>query len=224
MIVTRFIFHTNAGEDIVLCEGETLAHIKALRTKLGESISLRNLRDDFLYIYVVERYEKRSIVLRLIESKEHIVLGGKISLAWCVVDPKTIEKTLPFLNELGVAKLTFILSARSQRNFRIDYDRADRILISSCEQCGRSKKMELCECSLGDFLAQNSNAALLDIGAETPAIEAKNAAFIVGPEGGFSAADYEILSAVPKFHIPTGTILRSETAAIYAASIALTNR
>ncbi|XPV54809.1 MAG: hypothetical protein ACNI3H_07545 [Halarcobacter ebronensis] len=55
-------------------------------------------------------------------------------MAWCIVDPKTIEKELPYLNELGVRKITFISCDYSQKNFKLNFEKLEKILVNSSSQ------------------------------------------------------------------------------------------
>ncbi len=60
-----------------------------------------------------------------------------------MVDTKIVEKALPTLNEIGVSSITFIYCKRSQRNFKLDFKRLEKILISSSQQSGRDNLMNL---------------------------------------------------------------------------------
>ena len=136
----QFVYHPDAGEEILKIEGEIYNYIfKVRRHKNGEVIPLRNMEDGYLYFYRIDEEDRRKATLILVE-KEHteIVPKGFFHLLWCIVDPKTIEKTLPMLNEIGVGKITFIYCERSQKNFRLRLDKLQKILINSSQQCGRS--------------------------------------------------------------------------------------
>ncbi|MDR2904610.1 MAG: 16S rRNA (uracil(1498)-N(3))-methyltransferase [Helicobacteraceae bacterium] len=221
----RFLFHAQAGESSLVLGGADSAalHIKALRLQAGSRVNLRNLADDNLYEYEIALLDRRKAVLNLLSSRREIVLGGGGALAWFVTDPKTIEKTLPFLNELGVGKLNLVWGERSQGNFRLDLTRFDRIVAASCEQCGRSRKMIVAEAKLADLTSASADLAVLDFGGEVLTSSNKtriaNKTIVIGAEGGFGARDLELLTPFPKFSLGGALILRSETAAIYAATL-----
>ncbi|MFH5330682.1 16S rRNA (uracil(1498)-N(3))-methyltransferase, partial [Campylobacter coli] len=42
----QFLYHKQAGEEILKLKGEEFAHLKARRIKESEILSLRNLEDD----------------------------------------------------------------------------------------------------------------------------------------------------------------------------------
>ncbi len=141
-----------------------------------------------------------------------------LHLGWCVVDPKTIEKTLPMLNELGVGKISFVYCARSQKNFRLDFDRFTRILINSSQQCGRSRLMALERFdTLDDYLRAYPDSAVLDFGGEPLPCERSFASILVGCEGGFSGDERKKFGDRPIYGLRTPLILRSETAAVTVA-------
>jgi 16S rRNA (uracil1498-N3)-methyltransferase len=79
-----------------------------------------------------------------------------------MIDPKSIEKSLPMLNESGVARITFIYCERSQKQFRLDFDRLEKILRNSSQQSGRSQQMQLASVdSIEAFIMQYPQSYLL---------------------------------------------------------------
>ena len=95
-----------------------------------------------LYRYKIVNIDGRSAALELVSAEaEQVAASKQLHIGWCVVDSKSVEKVLPLLNELGVAKITFIYCDRSQKNFKPDFKRYERILESSMQQCGRSEMM-----------------------------------------------------------------------------------
>lgn len=198
-------------------------HLKALRVREGERLFLRTLQDDGLYEYRLDAFGRREAQLSLIAGTQTPILPpNSTHLAWCIVDPKTIEKTLPFLNELGVGKLTLLWCEKSQRSFRPDFGRMERIVTASCEQCGRSRAMMIEAQACETFLAQNPAAALLDFGgAPLSSAALGDRVLIVGPEGGFGPADYARFEGLPRLGVASPLVLRSETALVLAAGALL---
>ncbi|MDR1450871.1 MAG: 16S rRNA (uracil(1498)-N(3))-methyltransferase [Helicobacteraceae bacterium] len=218
----RFLYSENAGEDDLALSGDRFARLKVRRVRVGETVKIRNLQDDNLYDYSVRDLGKSKAILSLTKAALAPVLPARdIAVAWCVVDPKTIDKTLPALNEMGAGKLTLIWSEKSQRDFHLNLDRFDRIIIGSCEQCGRSRKMTIEIKELSVFASENANAAVLDFGGAKLTHESmRDYVVIVGPEGGFGDGDYETLKNPPRFSVDTPLTLRSETAILLIASLA----
>jgi 16S rRNA (uracil1498-N3)-methyltransferase len=143
----------------------------------------------------------------------------ELNIAWCVVEPKNIERVLPTLNELGVASLYFIYCRRSQKNFKIDFKRLDRILLNSSQQSGRGDimKVEILE-RIEDFLELYPNAKMLNF-CDNPLSHRDNInAVVVGSEGGFSDDEVSLFSKDNIVGLDTPMVLRSESAVCGVAS------
>ena len=210
----QFVYHSKAGEQILNIEGEIYSYIfKVRRHKKGEILPLRNMEDGYLYLYRIDEVERRKAVL-VLADKEHkeIVPKRFFHLLWCIIDPKTIEKTLPMLNEIGVSKITFIYCERSQKNFRLRLDKMLKILINSCQQCGRSRLMEMeVLSSLDEALQKYDNIVLIDFCEKTLSCCDNIQRALIGPEGGVTSKEREKFSQMRGLD---GFVLRSETAAV----------
>ncbi len=134
----QFVYHKDAGNERLSVEIREYEHIfKVRRTHLDEVLSWRNLIDRYIYEYKIIHIGKKEAELELVSKQEsHIEPLAKFHLGWSIIDPKIIEKTLPMLNELGVTQITFIYADFSQKNHKLDFDRMQRILVNSSQQCG----------------------------------------------------------------------------------------
>ena len=166
--------------------------------------------------------ERKKAILSLVREEEKIILPNKtLHIGWCVVDPKTVEKILPSLNELGVSKITFIYCDYSQKNFKPNLQRLEKILVNSSQQCGRSALMELDICgSIVEFMDNYPQSYVLDFCKKSiddvPAEEIST--LLVGCEGGFSQEEREGFDNEKVVGFSSNLILRSETALLGAAS------
>ncbi|MFW5619400.1 MAG: RsmE family RNA methyltransferase, partial [Campylobacter hyointestinalis] len=140
-----------------------------------------------------------------------------LTLAWAVVQPSVIEKALPSLNEIGVTKILFVYTDFSQKNIKLDFDRFERILIGSSEQCGRNSiiKFEIFA-SVSELLKVYENVSLVDFGGVNLDTASKNEILFVGSEGGFS--DAERTKFAKSYALNSPNILRSNTAIISVAA------
>ena len=217
-----FFYDKGAGGQTLKIEGQLFEYIyKVRRTREDEKLKFRNLADSGVYIYQTSYVEKKSATLKLIGADDKPSGGNGIHIGWCVVDPKTVEKALPMLNELGVSKIDFIYSKRSQRNFNIRPERFESIIISSCQQCGRSDMMsfDLFE-SLEKWVKAQKEFYTLDFGGENLPKEPTQGVYLVGPEGGFAEDERDLLSKSAKaiFSLDIPLTLKSETACVMIAS------
>lgn len=221
----QYIYHFEAKKPILKLDAKEYAHVlKVRRSKVGDELDFRNMGDDILYTYKIIEINKKFASLDLINEK-HLKIEAKryLHIGWCVVDPKTVEKTLPFLNELGVAKISFVYCDFSQQNFQIDLKRIERILINSSQQCGRSSMMEIeILDNLKDYFKLYPNSKMVDFSRNKLEKNSEISSFLIGCEGGFSHLERNLATSVETIGLQTPMILRSETAIISICSLILT--
>lgn len=218
----QFTFDESCGVNILEVRDDVYKYlIKARRHKINDEIYFRNLKDNNIYLYKLKDIDRKSATFQLISSEEKIVKNSKsLHLGWCVVDPKTVEKYIASLNELGLEKITFIYSDFSQKNFKINFDKLEKIMINSSSQCGRSDiiKLDVCN-SIDEFIKLNDNVYFLDFSKNH--IDSKKSeinTLVIGCEGGFSSKERDILADDKVVGLNSNLILRSETAVISACS------
>lgn len=223
----RFFFDIFAGNNSLDLNGENYNHIvRSQRKKQGDLIRLVNFKDFQIHTYEILQISKNKLFLKLISSQTAVAKTAKTHLAWAVVEPKTVAKTLPFLNELGIFKISFVYTHRSQKNFKLNLERLQTILINSSCQSGRLDLMNLeILDDLQSFVSAYPNASILDFAGEklpnAQKDEQKNTPILVGPEGGFAKEDMQILKALPKYSLNHGLTLKSQTAIIALAARAI---
>lgn len=217
----QFIYHENAGEERLNVDVRDYEHLfKVRRMGVGSRSWWRNLKDENLYEYHLLSVGKKEALLECLEVKTLPVISLKsLHIGWCVIDPKLIEKALPMLNELGVERLSFIYAEFSQKGHKLDYERMERILINSCQQCGRSTRMVIETFnSLVEYFKAYPKSAVLDF-CETKLSENVTLnSVVIGPEGGFSDKERKMFVDKAIFGLSCQSILRSETAVISVAS------
>ena len=218
----QFIYDKNAKNNLLKIEDENYNYIvKARRHKLDDILDFRNLEDDFLYSYKISQIDKKSLFLNLLKKEEKIIENSKkIHLAWCVVDPKTIYENIASLNELGVDKITFVYSDFSQKNFKINFEKLEKILINSSSQCGRSSiiKLDIYK-NIDTFIADNPDTYFLDFSQtsiDSKVLDIKT--LMIGTEGGFSKRERELFNKNFVVGFSSNLILKSQTAIISATS------
>ncbi len=218
----QFIYDKNAKNELLKIEDENYNYIvKARRHKLDDILDFRNLEDDFLYSYKISQIDKKSLFLNLLKKEEKIIENSKkIHLAWCVVDPKTIYENIASLNELGVDKITFVYSDFSQKNFKINFEKLEKILINSSSQCGRSSiiKLDIYK-NIDTFIKDNPDTYFLDFSKtsiDSKVLDIKT--LMIGTEGGFSKRERELFNNNFVVGFSSNLILKSQTAIISATS------
>lgn len=152
-----------------------------------------------------------------------------VTLYLAVIKQDKFELTVQKATELGVTKIVPVYSMLAQRNFRLNKDRLNKIAISACEQCGRSK-LPIIEDAIefDQLLNRTENSYLIfpweretigNIKASLDKTQTEISLFI-GPEGGITEEEKNKLVAVGARSVSLGArILRAETAAIAALSV-----
>lgn len=210
-------------------EAHHLAHV--LRLGPGGEVVLFNGEGTEALAEVV-RIGKREVTLRP-RTISHPPEPTPVPVTLAVAAPKgdrfrwLVEKAA----ELGVARLVPLLTRRTVVDPREGkLDKLRQTMIAACKQCGRSRLMDITEpIKLEAFLAMPAENALRVIlhpkGTPIASLEfAVSAAvtMMVGPEGGFT--DEEVAKAADAGAQVASlgrTILRTETAAIAAAAVAV---
>lgn len=216
-----YLYHQEASKHQLTLTGDEHRYIfKVRRHKLDDTLYLRNLEDGLLHRYLITYIDKRSTILELQESQVLEVKAKKsLHIGWCVIDPKSIEKVITSLNEMGVDRITFIYCKRSQKSFKIDFKRLEKILLNSSQQSGRSEmmKLEMAE-NLGVFLKENPNAKMLNFSENNFISKTKVETIVIGCEGGFHEDEVAQFAAENIIGLDTPLVLKSESAVCAVAS------
>jgi len=217
-----YTFCDDAGKESLHIKGELYKYlIKVRRHNVGDELSFRSHDDiKILHTYKLLHVEPRNAELSLISSKIKEVKADKsLHVGWCIIDVKSIEKVLPSLCEIGVDKITFISCARSQKNFKIDFKRFQRIQEASMQQSGRSSYIDFDTCNcIKDFIELNPNTKVFDFCENTLENTNNFETVLIGCEGGFSKDERNILKNQDSFKLDSPMVLRSESAVLAVAS------
>ena len=216
-----YLYHKEAGQPQLTLLGDDHRYIfKVRRHKVDETLYLRNLEDGLLHRYLITYIDKRSVILELQESQT-LEIKAKVPLhiGWCVIDPKSIEKVLPSLNEMGVDKITFIYCKRSQKSFKVDFTRLEKILLNSSQQSGRSEMMQLeMADDLESFLKVNPESKMLNFSENSVDSQEDIKTIVIGCEGGFHTDEVALFKSENIVGFDTPLVLKSESAVCAVAS------
>lgn len=216
-----YLYQKEAGQPQLTLLGDEHRYIfKVRRHKVDDTLYLRNLEDGLLHRYLITYMDKHSVNLELQESQT-LEIKAKVALhiGWCMIDPKNIEKVLPSLNEMGVEKITFIYCTRSQKSFKPDFKRWEKILLHSSQQSGRSVMMQLNMAeSLETFIAENPHSYLLNFSEHTLSSQSTVDTIVVGCEGGLTKDEVALFEPQRVVGFDTPLVLKSESAVCAAAA------
>lgn len=217
-----YIFDDKAGQTPLTLKGELHKYlIKVRRHDIGDELAFRN-KDDIktLHKYKIVEVEPRSATLELTDSNEFEVNATKdLHIAWCVIDAKSVEKVLPSLCEIGVSKISFIFCERSQKNFKPDFKRYDRIVEASMQQSGRTSLLAFDTYkNIATFIQEYPDTKVFDFTDNVLSGDSDFKRVLIGCEGGFSKMEKELLKTQEVFRLNSPMVLRSESAVMAVAS------
>ncbi len=205
-------------------------HVRVLRLREGEAITLFDGSGGETPATLM-RIDKRCV--EVTTSEHHAVereSDRQITIYAALIANDRMDWMIQKACELGVSSICPMFTERSQRIpgdviKRIEHWRG--VLIAACEQCGRNRIPEIhAPVALAAMVLPltDQSTFLMDADGDTatPSIASGPVSIFVGPEGGFSPDELELLRNRCDHKLRIGrTVLRAETAAIAAlASLA----
>ena len=198
-----------------------------MRLKKGSNLNFFNKEGEWLSeIIFIERDKVEIKFLNKIKEPFKI---SSIELAICLVKKTPIEIILQKATELGVTKITPIVSERTEVK-ELNFERAKKIVIEATEQSNQLTPPEISRVKkLKDFLNnldESTKLLFADVNSKDNLKKevlsgAKSLSVLIGPEGDFSPTEIELIHGNPNV-VPftiSRNILRSDTAVISAISL-----
>ena len=201
--------------------------VNVMRLKRGSNINFFN--KDGEWVSEIIFLEKDRVEVKFLNKVKESKKLSNIELAICLVKKNSMEMILQKATELGVAKITPIISERTEIK-ELNYERANKIVIESIEQSNQLTPPLISDViKLNDFINNlkdstkllfadvnsKDNLKLKDLKSED------SQTILIGPEGDFSPYERELIlghSNVIPFSL-SNNILRSDTAVISAISL-----
>lgn len=202
----KSVFRYNVGSQVILFDGSGIDYLCMIT-------SLRNL----------------GATLEVVENREVLRLRNNVYLCMALVKKDNFELVTQKVTEIGVTHIIPILCEHSEKR-KINFERLNKIVLEASEQSGRGdiptvhEVMTLSEVFQKGILPQEK----IVLHPEGDALkkhlsglhETKSFAVFVGPEGGFSPKELELLKSYNVPIVSLGSqILRAETAAIAISSL-----
>lgn len=218
----------------VTIEGPEARHLaKVKRARTGETVGLLDgqARLGAGTITEIAGSNQRPTVTIALERIETIE-PTKPSIQICCPAPKgdRLERMIDQLTQIGVASWTPLITDRSERDPKaIRQDRIDRIINEALKQCIRTTALAVHEpMTLTQAIDQNDAIQIIVCDGSGDSslapVEADHTRILIGPEGGWSDQER---STIQESNIPIRRlgvhVMRLETAAVVAASLALAN-
>ena len=198
-----------------------------MRLKRGSNINFFNKEGEWISEIIF--LEKDRVEVKFLNKVRDSSKLTNIELAICLVKKNPMEMILQKATELGVTKITPIISERTEIK-ELNYERANKIVIESIEQSNQLTPPLISKIiKLNDFidnLKDTTKLLFADINSKDD-LKQKNIksedtqTILIGPEGDFSPSERDLIlgySNVIPFSL-SKNILRSETAVISAISL-----
>ncbi len=226
-----FVDPGDVDGDQARLRGEEAWHLAVvLRAQPGQPVSVAD-GTGRLFQAVVRRAEPEQVVLGLDEALVLPPPAPRLTVVHGLPKGRKLDEVVQRLSELGVDRLVPVTTARSE--VRLGGDRAARAVIrwravahAAAKQSRRARVMQVAQIGEWDGAFRGAQAgAVLWEEATQPLrrvldCDAGELVLGIGPEGGLTSAE------VAASGLPTGslgpTVLRTETAALVAASVVLT--
>ncbi len=225
----RLYYPDNIVENSInlLSKEHTHYLVNVMRLKRGSNLSFFNKNGEWKGEIVF--LDKDRVEVKFLNKIKESLRSTNVELAICLVKKTSMEIILQKAAELGVAKITPIISERTEVK-DLNIEKAKKIVVEATEQSNQLNIPSIQEpVKLKNFINSfNEDVGLFfaDINTEKK-IDKKNIekykkiCVLIGPEGDFSPTEREIIldkdNTIP-FSL-SKNILRTETAAISALAI-----
>ena len=216
----RFYIDTKQGlsRDLVLTGSEHNHLANVLRLMAGDEI-IAVCGDEFDYLYSILRITKNNTQLKFISKNENPFNPRvKFTVYMGVIKHDNLALAVSALNEIGATQIVLFKTARAQ-NIPARIDKLQAIAQQSCKQCGRSIPLAVRGViSFEQLLTEiPKDTIFADEKEESKQVKSASA-IIIGPEGGFTEQERELLRKTATPVSLGGRILRAETAAVVGAA------
>ncbi len=198
-----------------------------MRLKRGSNINFFNQEGE--WISEVVFLEKDRVEVKFLNRVKGPLKPSNIELAICLVKKNPMEIILQKATELGVSKITPIISERTEIK-DLNYERAKKITIEATEQSNQFSPPEISKIiKLKDFINNLNGSTKLffadincKVGLKKEDVKDKNLkTLLIGPEGDFSPDERKMIlenNNTISFSL-SKNILKTETATISALSL-----
>lgn len=171
--------------------------------------------------------DKKSLKIKILESKKVFVPEKKITLFMSVIKKENFELVCEKATELGVTKIVPVVTERTlQKN--LNRERVEKILVEASEQCGRGNLPILGDqMTLIEVIENYSDVFVCDLSEGNNQLSStklqttthNQIGILIGPEGGWTEKEREMFKEKSMMTVSLGeTVLRAETAGIVGVS------
>lgn len=212
-----YIPNLDINAENILIEDDEFRHLRALHTRIGESILISNGNGTMVTVSITD-IERRTASARIIATEDIPKAPYRLGLALGILDNKDrFEFALEKAVELGATDFYPLLCRYSQKQ-KINLERLKNKAISAIKQSKRAWNIKIHNATTIEELLKIADNSIYFADMESTnklKYLDGNSVLLVGPEGGFSAEEEAIIrnNQVISFTLGSNR-LRAETAAI----------
>lgn len=222
-------FKENFADEPYICGDDAHHIIKSLRMRCGEELVVCDTKGTDYRCIITGCTDTVSLEI-LKKTPSYAEPSVFVTLYQCLTKGDKMDTIVRQAVESGVAKIVPVLSSNcvsrpDEKTLRKKTERWQKIAAEAAGQCGRGILPKVCDCmKLSDAAAEAGKLDIsffcYELGGE-PIGEIEKATetvgLIIGPEGGFTAAEAELLVGLGSRATTLGPrIFRAETAPIAA--------
>ena len=199
-------YNIAANTTSLLSKEHTHYVANVMRLKRGSNIYLFNKEGEWVSEIVF--LEKDRVEVKILKRVKESSKISNIELAICLVKKNPMETILQKATELGVTKITPILSERTEVR-ELNLERANKIVIESTEQSNQLQPPEISKTiKLKDFINNLKSSEKLffaDINCKNrlkkdDIIFDNSKTILIGPEGDFSPIERKMILEKKKYN------------------------
>lgn len=230
-----FVPEESWGEPVLWLRGEEAHHCRdVFRHAVGDTIEVFQGKGMSASAQI-RRLGKSEVELELLQVAKSEPFRVAVTLAQAIPKGKQMDWVVQKAAEIGAARIVPLLTERTVVRLEEEDKKREkwrRVALEACKQCGQNWVPELapaqtvCEFLAGDRSDWRLVAALAPDARRFRELrlprsgELRSLAVAVGPEGDFTPAELDCFRQAGVAFVSLGpTVLRSETAAIYALSL-----
>jgi len=226
----RFLVNADAlaGAQVILT-GAELHHLRVRRLHVGSELTVADGQGQEHQGFV-EALDRHRAIIRLAGVGPSRDSPLRLVLAQALLKSGKLDLVVEKTTELGVSDIILFTCERSVSHVSVErQSRWARIARSAAKQSQRSTVPTIaCPISFEDVMSRRQEAVGLFLWEEAPSANLKTVSVrpgssvivVVGPEGGFSAAEAERAARAGFHWVGLGArVLRAETAAIVAVTV-----
>jgi 16S rRNA (uracil1498-N3)-methyltransferase len=227
--IRLFVDHPlSAGQSVVLSRDQAHYLFSVMRLGVGDTLALFNGHDGEFLASVVKAGKRDGVLLAEVQTRP-LQMPPDLWLLFAPIKKARTDFIVEKAAEMGAARIMPVQTDHTNSE-RIRQDRLQAHAVEAAEQCGGTYVPEVTDLQKLSVVLntwpEDRQLVFCDegaVGARAPLVASDKAksAILIGPEGGFSAAERARLSALPYVtRISLGPrILRADTAAVAALTL-----